>query len=413
MNLQPSDAERGLLGAVLVDNLVMAQAVELVSPEDFSVQSHRRVYEVMLTLHETNQPIDLITVRNGLGSSTAASATWLAGLLDGVPKVSSIESWAKIITSSATARRLVAAADKIRELATGEQPDHALSEAIGLILAAGAKSDASFRERKSLMRDSIALLEKHTSKVDGIPGIPLGIRTVDEMTGGMMPGQLWVLAARPGCGKTSAAIGIADNAARLGKTVAFFSLEMTGEELTNRRLALRSGVSKLVLKHKPEKWADVNREAARIASDPLHVVDRSGLKVSRIKVLARRLKAEHGLDLIVIDFLQLVKGDTKAQGRFLEVGEIARGLHELSKEMGVPVLALSQLSRDIEKREGGKPRLSDLRESGEIEQAAHTVIFLHREGDRSEWICEKNRDGPVFFCEVNYRPDVFKFSDKE
>jgi replicative DNA helicase len=412
------EAECGILGSVLLDNRHFDEAGEHLKPEDFSLDSHRRIYSRMTDLRDSSRPIDIITLVEELKQKgelqTVGGDAYISSLLDGVPDRPSIEYYVKIVRDKAILRGLIsvstAAIAKASEQA--DPADQILDEAEAAVFELSEKRIAKgFQSFKEISRNSggiDALLQRGAR----ITGLATHYNDLDEMTSGFQKSDLVILAARPSMGKTAFAVNIAENAAiDDGKVVGIFSLEMSSEALLQRLLCSRAIVDAHKLRT-GSLWRD-DREKILRASDelgnaPLFIDDTPGISLSEMRAKAHRLKQSQGrLDLLVVDYLQLMSGGSKRfENRTQEVSSISRGLKAIAKELQVPVLALSQLSRAPESRGGDhRPQLSDLRESGSIEQDADVVMFIFREEiykqddpdlkGRAEIIIAKQRNGPI------------------
>ncbi len=413
------EAERSILGAILLDNHAFNDAAEHLKPEDFSIDAHRRIYARMMDLAESSRPIDHITLVEELEQKKDLQAIgdvgYISSLLDGVPDRPSIDHYVRIVRDKAILRGLISVSNSAIAKAS-EQADPAddiLNDAEAAIFALSEKRiGKGFQDIQDIVRNSFGSVDALLQRGQRITGLATHYTELDEMTSGFQKADLVILAARPSMGKTSFAMNIAENAAiDDGKTVGIFSLEMSSEALLQRLLCSRA----IVDAHKMRTgslWADDMKKVVRameeLANAPIFIDDTPGISLSEMRAKARRLKQSQGhLDLIVVDYLQLMSGGSKRfENRTQEVSAISRGLKAIAKEMGVPVIALSQLSRAPESRGGDhRPQLSDLRESGSIEQDADVVMFIFREEiykpddlelrGRAEIIMAKQRNGPI------------------
>src|SRR5271157_5262770 len=412
------EAERSILGAILLDNHAYNDAAEHLQPDDFSLDSHRRIYSRMMDLAESSRPVDIVTLVEELERKrelqAVGDASYISSLLDGVPDRPSIEHYVKIVRDKAILRGLISVSTAAIAKAS-EQTDPAdqiLNDAEAAVFALSEKRiGKGFQSFKEISRNSggiDALLQRGAR----ITGLATHYTELDEMTSGFQKSDLVILAARPSMGKTAFAMNIAENAAiDDGKVVGIFSLEMSSEALLQRLLCSRA----IVDAHKMRTgslWGDdmkkIVRASEELGNSLLFIDDAPGVTLSEMRAKARRLKQSQGrLDLLVVDYLQLMSGGSKRfENRTQEVSSISRGLKAIGKELGVPVLALSQLSRAPESRGGDhRPQLSDLRESGSIEQDADVVMFIFREElykkddpdleGRAEIIVAKQRNGPT------------------
>jgi replicative DNA helicase len=412
------EAERSILGAILLDNRAFNDASEHLRPEDFSLDSHRRIYARMLELAEHSRPIDIITLIEELDRKKDLQAIgdvgYVSSLLDGVPDRPSIEHYVHIVRDKAMLRGLITAANNAIAKASeqSDPADEILNDAEAAVFALSEKRIGKGFTR---INETIRLsggIDAFMQRGQRITGLATHYDDLDEMTSGLQKSDLVILAARPSMGKTSFAMNIAENAAiDDGKTVGIFSLEMSSEALLHRLLSSRAIIDAHKLRT-GSLWKEdkekLMRAAAELAEAQLFIDDTAGIGLTEMRAKARRLKQAQGrLDLIVVDYLQLMSGGSKRfENRTQEVSAISRGLKALAKELEVPVVALSQLSRAPESRGGDhRPQLSDLRESGSIEQDADLVMFIFREEiykqddpelkGRAEIIVAKQRNGPI------------------
>ncbi len=412
------EAERSILGAILLDNHALNAAVEKIRSEDFFLSQHRRIFERMIQLGEKQQAIDVVTLMDDLTRrgelESAGGIAYLSQLADGLPRVTNVEHYARIVKEKAVLRSLIFSASAIQEqaLAAGDDADVILDRAESVIFQlAEDRVKAGLIGVKELVRDNYERLEKIFSEGRRITGLASGYPGLDNETAGLQPSELIILAARPSMGKTALALNIAENVAlRLREPVAVFSLEMSKESLLLRLLASEARVDahKFRTGHMGrDDWGKITGALTNLAEAPLWIDDSASSTVMEIGAKARRLKRDRGLSLLVVDYLQLVVPTHTGRGtnRQEEVSSISRGLKGLAKELKVPVLVLSQLTRAPE-RDERKPQLSDLRESGAIEQDADVVLFINRpnfyktdmpEEDRAkaELIIAKQRNGPT------------------
>ena len=421
---QNLEAERTILGAVLVDGRALMLVSAIITADDFVRPLHRDIFRAMLKLSDQGVEIDAVTVKNALKSSTEAVGAYLGKILDGIPRNLNVEHWARIVREKSIMRALKNAGHGIVAAAVdSETSADAIGYAMGELMRVSerAQGEESFADPAIAAKSAMALLDKLVNAKQGVIGLRTGLDEYDEMTGGMQPEQLIVIAGRPGMGKTAFAVTVADNLAAAGKIVGFLSLEMSRDELTLRRLSKRSGVSHQTLRYKPELYSKVGAAFPSVSTDPFFVDATPALTVAQIRAGAKRLAAEKGgLSLLVVDYIQLVRGE-RSENRQQEVAGVARALKNLAKELKVPVLALSQLNRELERAKDHRPQLADLRESGEIEQAADIVGFLYRAcvydstaaQEDAEIIVRKQRNGPPFTANVKYLRELTKFQNRE
>jgi replicative DNA helicase len=416
------EAERALLGSVLLDNGALYVALETIGKDDFFSQSHRVAFEKMMVLAETNRTVDLVTLSEELGKEglmeKAGGAAYLSSLTDGVPigTAAGVHEYARIVKEKSIIRRLINASNNVitRCLEATDDAQTLIDLAQSQVFEiAEEKIVSGFLGVNEIVKASFGTIEKLLERGRLATGVETGFVQLDRMTSGLQPGELVVIAARPSLGKTALALNIASHATiKLGKSVGMFSLEMSKESLVIRLLCSEASIDSHrfrggFLDHAKD-WPRIRTALGRLAMAPLYVEDTPALSIMQIRAKARRLKAEKGLDLIIVDYLQLVTGHGKFENRTQEVSYISRGLKSIAKELNVPVLALSQLSRAPEQRPGQRPQLSDLRESGSIEQDADVVIFIYRErrtkedeefqeepGVETKLIIGKQRNGPT------------------
>jgi replicative DNA helicase len=415
---QNLDAERSVLGAILLDNHALNMAVEKLKPEDFFLDQHRRIFNQMIELGESQQAIDLVTLSDLLHRKgeleSAGGAAYIAQLVDGVPRISHLEHYARIVKEKAVLRSLIHATHAIQQTAleAEEDADAVLDRAESAIFQiAEDRVRLGLVSMKDVVQESIGRLERVMAEGKRITGLATGYSQLDNLTSGLQPSELIILAARPSVGKTALALNIAENAAMQQRAqVAIFSLEMSKESLLMRLLASQARVDahKFRTGHfSKDDWRQMTHSLAQISDTPLWIDDSGSATVTEIGAKARRLKRDRGLSLVMVDYLQLIAARGRFSNRNEEVSSITRGLKALAKELKVPVLVLSQLTRAPE-RETRAPQLADLRESGAIEQDADVVLFIHRpnlfkkksevtdeERAQTDLIIAKQRNGPV------------------
>jgi replicative DNA helicase len=427
---QNAEAERAVLGSVLLDPAAISRVVPILpSEEGFYSDKHQRIYRGMLALFLRSAEIDLLTLNEELnaGGAEAADAAYLSWLLDGVPDIGNVEHYARIVKEKATLRRLIRAGQRIvRDGLTQEKTaEDLLNDVTGEIFEI---ADDSVREAFTpigkIVRHNLEVIEDARARQGMLSGLATGFTELDRLTSGLQTSDLIILAARPSVGKTSLALNIAQHAAlREGKSVGFFSLEMSTEQLGFRVLCSEADVDAKKVRDGYASKEAIGRlvlAQTTIAGTNFFIDDSAGLTVPMMRAKAQRLKREKGLDLLIVDYLQLMAGHGRFDNRTQEVSQISRGLKLLAKELRVPVMALSQLSRQPEQRKGEqrKPQLSDLRDSGSLEQDADVVIMLYREElyDRNterkgiaDAIIAKQRNGPTGDFELVFLPDHMTF----
>ena len=421
------DAEESVLGAMLFDRDAVIAVAEFLTPEDFYDERLREIYKACLDLYEDRVPIDALTVADRLkrrkSLKDVGGAAVLAELANKVPTAAHVEHYGRIVKDTATKRTLMAAASRLVEismdegLSAGEVLDKAESEVFSLGQRSSAKA---FTSVKDTLADSFDRLDELHKSGAGIRGVPTGFADLDDALAGMQKSNLLILAARPGVGKTSLALNIAQNVSVKDKRpVGFFSLEMSREELVDRLLVGQADIDAWKLKTgklSEDDFTKLSNAMGELAEAPLFIDDTPALSILEMRTKARRLQVEQGIDLLVVDYLQLARS-RQLENRVQEVSEISQGLKNLARELKVPVLALSQLSRAVETRGGKKPQLADLRESGSIEQDADVVMFLWREDEENvENIMldiSKHRNGPLRSVPLMFKGDRIKFYGRE
>jgi replicative DNA helicase len=421
------DAEESVLGAMLLDRDAVIAVAEFLTPEDFYDERLREIYKACLDLYEDRVPIDALTVADRLkrrkSLKDVGGAAVLAELANKVPTAAHVEHYGRIVKDTATKRTLMAAASRLVEismdegLSAGEVLDKAESEVFSLGQRSSAKA---FTSVKDTLADSFDRLDELHKSGAGIRGVPTGFADLDDALAGMQKSNLLILAARPGVGKTSLALNIAQNVSVKDKRpVGFFSLEMSREELVDRLLVGQADIDAWKLKTgklSEDDFTKLSNAMGELAEAPLFIDDTPALSILEMRTKARRLQVEQGIDLLVVDYLQLARS-RQLENRVQEVSEISQGLKNLARELKVPVLALSQLSRAVETRGGKKPQLADLRESGSIEQDADVVMFLWREDEENvENIMldiSKHRNGPLRSVPLMFKGDRIKFYGRE
>jgi len=426
------DAEKSVLGSILVNNENYYRIVEMLRPEDFYFDSHRLIFRQMVELMEKSRTVDLITIQEELmrtsSLESAGGIAYLAGLLEGMPHLVNTENYIGIIREKSLFRQMIGSTSKIMAecFDQAEPAEQILDKAEQAFFNLSEKRiKTGFVSVKDMQGSATVLLEKLYTEREMITGVATGFTDLDRMTAGLQPGDLIILAARPSMGKTALALNMAQHiAVKKGQGVGIFSLEMSKEQLLMRFLCAES----MVDAHKvrtgylaKEDYSRLIDGLATVSRAPLYIDDSSTLTVMEMRAKARRLKAEHGLSLLIVDYLQLMSGYGRVENRVQEISGISRGLKALAKELNVPVIALSQLSRAPEQRQGDhRPQLSDLRESGSIEQDADLVAFIFREevykpdddnAGRAELIIAKQRNGPTGIVKIAFLKQFTKFDN--
>lgn len=430
--LQPQnlDAEISLLGAVLIDEEVLTRVSDKLHADDFYDPRHERIFGAMIGLYERHKPVDLLTLSNELKKKDeledSGGTQYLTELSNQVPTAAHAESYAEIISQNAMRRRLITASGSIAELGFDESKNTAelLAQAEAELFAVSDKTLRNdLASLEQILTDSFDRIEELHSNKDGLRGIRTGFRDLDNLTAGLQRSDLLILAARPAMGKTTLVTNLAYNVATIEKkSVLFFNLEMSKEQLVDRMLADAAGVDAWNIrtgKLSDEDFEKISHAMGEMAEAPIYIDDTPGLSVLELRTKARRAAHEHPLGLIIIDYLQLMSGSGRGDGnRVQEVSEISRGLKLVARELNVPVIALSQLSRSVETRTPPVPQLSDLRESGSIEQDADLVAFIYREAyynpeterqNVTDLIIAKHRNGPTGKVELYFHPERLRF----
>jgi replicative DNA helicase len=425
---QNLDAEQSVLGAMMLSPEAVADVVELIEPDDFYRSAHGRIYGALRSLFAHGEPIDVITAVDALRREhvldEVGGALYIRDLVEQTPTPAGAAHYAKIVADAALRRRLIAAAADIMDLAyrAGDEADTVADHAEQRIYDVARRED---RDDTAILRDlldqAMADLESIQNRESAYTGIATGFHDLDNITSGLQPGNLVVIAARPGVGKSSLAINVARNVAVGGHPVAVFSLEMSRFEIGMRLLCAEAKVPWDRIRNKrvgPSDWTGVVAAAEILHDAPLHIVDAGNVNIVDIRAKARRMRSgRQGLSMIIVDYLQLMTSPQarRPDNRQQEVAEISRQLKLLAKELQIPVLALSQLNRNPEARADKRPQLSDLRESGAIEQDSDVVMFIHRDDidpekkRDAELIIAKHRNGPTGSVRLNFEPSLTQF----
>lgn len=430
---QNLEAEEAVLGAVLIDPDAIIRLATILRPEDFYREKHGWIYEAVLALHERREPIDFLTVCDELNRQgrldEVGGPAFITSLINAVPTSVHAEYYARIVERTATRRRLILAAGQIAVLAyqeaddVDEVVDHAEQILFGVSERRISRELMPIRQVLSEYYDRIEYLTRHQ---DAMLGVLTGFGDIDRLLGGMQKSDLIILAARPSVGKSALALSIAHNAAKRHKQrVAIFSLEMSAEQVVQRLISAETAIDSQRLRRgriNDDEWGRFMKAYNDLAQAPVYIDDTPSISALELRTKARRLHAEFGLDLIVVDYLQLMRGDYRAENRVQEISNISRSLKGLAREMNVPVLALSQLSRGVESRTDKRPILSDLRESGALEQDADVVIFIYRDEMYNEnterkniadILIAKHRNGPTGSVALFFKKELAQFLDAE
>ncbi len=427
------EAERSVLGAILVHNDAFNLAAQVIDSGDFYRDAHRRIFDRMVALNERHDAIDFVTLKEELARAgeldEVGGPAYVASLADGVPRATNVEYYARIVKEKSTLRNLIYAASKIVTNAyeADQESDVILDEAESAIFAvADDRLKAGFVSMRDLVKDSFPKIEKLFEQKRLITGVPTGFVDVDEMTRGLQAGDLIIVAARPSMGKTSLVLNIAQYVAALEEqVVGFFSLEMSKESLFLRLLTSEAQIDGHRLMSGAIGGNDYHRIShalEKLNSMKLFIDDTASIGVLEMRAKSRRLQSEHGLSLIVIDYIQLMSGRGRFENRTLELASISRSLKGLAKELNVPIIVLSQLSRAPESRSDHRPQLSDLRESGALEQDADVVVLIYRDdvynrdpnspdAGTAELILAKQRNGPTGVVKLAFLREQTRFAN--
>jgi replicative DNA helicase len=430
---QSIEAEESILSAILLDNSTLLDVLEILTAEDFYRTAHQKIFSAIETLFRKAEPVDLITLTNALRGANVleeiGGAAYLARLVDTVPSAINISHYARIVRDKSALRRLIAKSGEITQRCFEDAGDfdEVLNFAEGAVFEISEnKHRAAFHPLSKIIELNIDALEKRQENRALVTGIPTGFTRLDNLTSGLQPSDLIILAARPAMGKTALALNLARNAALDGNVpVAVFSLEMSKEQLSMRMLCAEARVDSSRLRSgflNPEDWNRITDAASVLSEAPLFIDDSPDISATSIRTKSRRLKMDKDLGLIVVDYLQLMRGNQSTERRDLEISEISRSLKLLAKELNVPVLALSQLNRKLEERSDKRPQLSDLRESGALEQDADVVAFIYRDEvynkdennplrGTAEVILAKQRNGPTGVVPLTFLGSYTRFEN--
>ncbi len=424
------EAEESLLGAMLLSRDAIAAALEHCSAGDFYKPSHAHIFEAITALYAAGEPADTVTVADELRRAGAleevGGPAGLVALQANTPAISSAGRYAGIVEEHALLRRLIAVAGEISELGYSLPDDvvGTIDRAESMVFEVAQRRTAdSIAPLEELLSKSLDRLEELYDRGEAITGVPTGFHDLDELLAGLQPSNLVVVGARPSMGKTAFALGMAAAAAMSNVPVLFFSLEMSHLEIAQRVLCAEARVDATRMRNgrlHEDDWSKISHAIGRLGSAPLHIDDNPNVTIMDIRAKARRMKSRGGLGLVVIDYLQLMTGRNSAENRQVEISEISRGLKLLARELEIPVIALSQLSRTLESRADKRPMLADLRESGAIEQDADVVMFLYRDEvynaespDRgtAEVLIAKHRNGPTGVVQLAFVANYARFAN--
>ena len=426
-----NDAERSVLGAAMLDERALIEVAEKVKPADFYNKSHQEIFAAMMELHRNNSPVDSLTVSEELAKRGVLEMTggrgYVAGLASDVPSIANASEYAEIVAQKALLRELIIASDDVMTKSYADDSDAQsmldYAEQQIMEIAKGRQS-RSFVALRDILLENMELISERSKTKGQITGVPTGLIDVDRTTSGLQKSDLVILAARPSMGKTAFALCVAKNAASKGNRVMIFSLEMSKEQLTQRLLAMESLIDATKLRTgdlNTEDWKALSKAADALDKAPIYIDDTPGMPLMEMKNKCRRLKEKEGLDLVIVDYLQLMEMGGRVESRQLEVAALSRQMKQMARELECPVIALSQLSRAWEQRKDNRPVLSDLRDSGAIEQDADVVFFLYRDEvynpetetpGECEVIIAKQRNGPIGTERVRWLAPYTKFVNK-
>jgi len=434
---QNVEAEAAVLGAILLDRDALVKAFEVLRPEHFYREAHQRIFAACQELFERNEPVDLITLANELTRrqqlEPMGGSPYLASLAEAVPTAANVLYHASIVRGKALLRELISTCTSIVSACYEEaEPTETVLDAAEASIFEVSKDRIrpSFRPIKSVLKSTFEDIERLYTRKGHVTGVPTGFTDLDNLTGGLQHSDLIIIAGRPSMGKTSLALSMAIHAGVEERIpTAIFSLEMSINHVVQRMLCAEARVQAYRLRTgrlgDPD-WPKLTTAAGRLSEAPIHIDDTPSMNVLELRAKARRVKAEHGIGLLVIDYLQLLKGGGRYESRQQEMTEICRSLKSLAKELEIPIVALSQLSRAVEAREDKKPQLADLRESGAIEQDADLVAFIYRPGYykalkspeaeenyEAELIVAKQRNGPTAMVPLIFQREYMRFEDAE
>ncbi len=430
---QNVEAEQSVLGGILIENDAINKVLEILTPEDFYRDAHRRIYNALINLSARDEPADLITLTNELRNidqlDAAGGASYITSLIDSVPTAANIEYYARIVKEKSILRQLIQTSTEIITESYQDRSDveSFLDEAERSIFQISEnRVRPSFYPIRDIVKQSFKTLERLYEKKELVTGVPSGFKELDQMTAGFQPSDLIIVAGRPSMGKTAFCLNVVQYAAIEKRTpVAIFSLEMSKEQLVIRLLCSEAHVEGTKLRTgflSEGDWPRLTIAAGNLSDAPIFIDDSAALSILELRAKARRLKADQGLGMVIIDYLQLMRGRTRVESRQQEISEISRSLKAVAKELNIPVIAVSQLSRRTEERTGMRPQLSDLRESGAIEQDADLILFLYRDEvynrsednpnrGKAEMIIGKQRNGPTGKIDLAFLSKFTTFKD--
>ena len=426
------EAEQSVIGSMIIDREAIVVASEIVTGDDFYNKQYGVVFETMVELNESGRPVDMVTLQDKLKEkdvpSEVSSLEFVRDIITAVPTSANIRHYANIVAEKSILRKMIRLNEEIENLCYSgkESMEFILEDAEKRIFDLVQKRNSGeFVPIRQVVMNALKKIESASKSTGRVTGVATGFYDLDFKTSGMQPADLVLIAARPSMGKTAFVLNIAQHVAfRLNETVAIFSLEMSKEQLVNRMFSLESNVDAQNLRNgtlSDAEWEKLIESAGVIGKSNLIIDDTAGISISELRSKCRKFKLEHNLKMIIIDYLQLMSGSGRSESRQQEISEISRSLKSLARELNVPVLALSQLSRAVEQRPDKRPMMSDLRESGAIEQDADVIMFIYRDDyynkdsekkGISEIIIGKQRNGPIGTVELVWLPEYTKFANK-
>jgi replicative DNA helicase len=426
------DAERTVLGAILIENESFHHASEILRQDDFYRQAHQKIFARMESLSSRGQGIDLVTLKEELARvgelEAAGGIAYLTSLVDGVPRATNVPYYSRIVKEKSVLRSLISSANRIIQSCFDEPEDTAsvLDQAEKTIFEIAEGSiRTGFEPVSDIVRSTFKSIDELSERREMVTGVPTGFEKFEELTSGLQRSDLIIVAARPAMGKTSFCLNVAQHAGLTGRSIGILSLEMSKEQLVLRMLCSEARVDMHRLRSgfiSEKDWSKLIQAVSKLSSARIFIDDSPSLSVLEMRAKARRLKLEHGLDLLIVDYLQLMQGRGRFENRNQEIASISRSLKGLAKELNIPVVALSQLSRAPEGRGDHRPQLSDLRESGALEQDADVVVFIYREEEYNETpenkgladlIISKQRNGPTGVVRVAFIKEYTRFENLE
>lgn len=421
------EAEQSVLGGLLLNNNAYDAIADLVSASDFYRDDHRRIFRHLIRLISEGLPADVITVAESIDDSGESEVTgglaYLGDLSANTPSAKNIRRYTEIVREKARLRALQEAALELHNAcanSAGRTVDELISAAESSLLSVGDRTEGDPKLLVDVLQEAVTYVDERCQRRERYAGLQTGFEDFDRLTGGFEPGQLIIVAARPSVGKSMFACNVVDHVASSGRSALLFTLEMSRREIGTRLLSSRSRVSVHDMRtgtDDSEHWQRMTKEVAEAQKQRLFIDDRAAISVAYVRSKAKRIKRQSGLDLVVIDYLGLMRG--QGDNRTQEIGSISRGLKALAKELGIPIMALAQLNRGVESRTDKRPLMSDLRDSGEVEQDADIVAMLHREeiySDMPDWkgfaelLVRKNRNGPLGDVNLTYQPEQMRFA---